>query len=297
MRPNALRTVAIGLDVFLHFVEAQSKRPTVAMLSRTLLEDFMAWLARPDTSVHGQRRADVTIAKLVRTAQLMWIWAEGSDKWPGTIPRPRPLTRGDLPDSRPQPVVAPTWDEMNACVLACRGAQRKLATWLRYTGLRVGESMLFTWSDVDFGRGELTIRPELDKNKVGRIVPLSPHILDEIATWGKREGHLIPSGRRPGPREREARGRDMARAWARAKVREAVYKRRPDHAFRKGFKSELIAAGAHIDAVDFLQGHSLGAGSRGRYIDPSRLPLREAVALIPCIAADTNVVKLSAAAK
>jgi len=39
------------------------------------------------------------------------------------------------------------------------------------------------------------------------------------------------------------------------------------HAFRKGFKSGLLRAGAPPDAVDHLQGHDIG-GSQGRYIDP-----------------------------
>ena len=41
----------------------------------------------------------------------------------------------------------------------------------------------------------------------------------------------------------------------------------PHHAFRKGFKSGLLRAGAPPDAVDHLQGHVI-SGSRGRYIDP-----------------------------
>jgi len=43
-----------------------------------------------------------------------------------------------------------------------------LATFLRYTSLRVGESMLLLWSDVDMERGELTIRPDMDKKGIGR---------------------------------------------------------------------------------------------------------------------------------
>jgi integrase len=168
---------------------------------------------------------------------------------------------------------------------------RRLAIWLRYTGLRVGESMYFEWRDIDLKRGELTIRPEIDKKKIGRVVPLCSLILDEIATWGKREGYLLPSARKAGtPRERQARARDMARAWERAGAREAVYKRRPDHAFRRGFKSGLLEARAHVDAVDYLQGH--GSGSRWRYIDPNRLPLQEALALIPAISFTPTVVQL-----
>ena len=183
---------------------------------------------------------------------------------------------------------------MDACVLRCRGWQRKLVTWLRYTGLRVGESMLLLWSDVDVDRSILTIRPEISKTGVGRVVPLSPFIVDEIASWGKREGYLIPSGRCKGARERQARSRDIARAWARAGVRPEVWTRRPDHAFRKGFKTGLLALKAHPDAIDFLQGHQGAGGARVSYIDPwQALPLKETAKLVPKIGAtDGNVVAL-----
>ena len=304
-RADTVRMDGVYLDVFVRFCATKEKRATVALLSRPLLDSYLAWLARPYTTVRKKKpRKGVTIAKFIRAAQLMWVWAENCERWPGMIPRPRLLAKDDIPDSAPQPVVAPTWAEMDACVHACRGWQRKLATWLRYTGLRVNESMQFMRADVDTDRGELTIRPEIDKSGVGRIIPLSKLILDEIETWAKRdvgaerEGYLIPSNRRPGPHEREPRSRDMALAWKAAGVREAVWKRRPDHAFRKGFKSELLAAKADRDAVDYLQGHKLGAGSRGLYIDPTRLPTREALALIPAITAPTtNVTALPGADK
>lgn len=294
---NTLRMDGVHLELFVRFCTTKSKAPTVSILSRSLLQEYMLWLAKPETSRHKKKRAGITIARIIQAAQWMWEWAEDSDQWPGMIPRPRLLA--DLPESPALPVIAPTWQEMDACVHACNGWLRRLATWLRYTGLRVGESMLIEWQDIDTERGELTIRPEIDKNGVGRTIPLCQLILDEIATWdttdiGKRTGFIIPFRERPNAGERAPRtSRNMARAWKRANVREAVWKKRPDHCFRKGFKTNLLALGAHPDAVDALQGHSLGAGSRGRYIDSTRLPLRETLALIPPIAAPTdNVLKL-----
>jgi integrase len=141
--------------------------------------------------------------------------------------------------------------------------------------------------------GTLTLRKDIIKTGPGRVIPLSPHLLDELATWGSREGYVILSGRRRGPRERQARPRDLDRAWKRAGVRAAVWEGRPFHAFRKGFKSGLLALGVSADAVDFLQGHSLGSGSsRGRYIDGALLGLRHAVERIPRIGSATNVVQL-----
>ena len=101
-----------------------------------------------------------------------------------------------------------------------------------------------------------------------------------MAGWGPREGFLIPSSREEdGPRAREASARAMARAWKRAGAREEVWKQRPHHAFRKGFRSGLKRLGADDMAVEFLRGHSLGIA--GVYTDPDAMPLRDAVDLIP----------------
>jgi len=141
---------------------------------------------------------------------------------------------------------------------------------------------------VDMVAGTLRLRPEIEKVHTGRTIPLHPALLDWLAGMGRREGYLLPCGRKG----REARGRDMARAWKRAGVRAEVWEGQPDHAFRGGFKTGLLRAGAHPDAIDFLQGHR-SSGSRGRYIDGSQLPLVEALALVPVIGqAGGNVVKL-----
>lgn len=293
-RPHTMRVEARHLDLFLRFLTERFPRmthPTMGLLSRALLDEFLAWLLRPETSRHGKvaRRPD-SAAKSVRAVQQLWKWAEESERWQG-VPRARAV---ELPRTVPAAVVAPTWEEMDACVLACRGWQRQLATWLRYTGLRAGESMLLLWSDVDMARGTVTIRPEIDKTGRGRTVPLCPALLDEIATWGKREGYVIPTKRREGTKHhRDPRARDLRRAWARAGVRADVWTQRPEHAFRRGWKSGMLQLGASADAVDYLQGHALGAGSRGRYIDAwSALPLVATVEMVPRIGAAEGVARL-----
>jgi hypothetical protein len=51
--------------------------------------------------------------------------------------------------------------------------------------------------------------------------------------------------------------------------------------------------GGHPDALDYLQGHVLGRGSRSRYIDPwEALPLREVVDLVPRIGGPEELINL-----
>ena len=279
VRPSTLRMEGAHLDVFLRFCGARGLEH-LDQLRRSTLDEFLAWTLAPESARHGHARRPGSAARVVEAAWLLWRWAEDSERWEGVPRSPRAL---DLPRSQPAPVVAPTWAEMDAMLAACSGWHRQLATWLRWTGLRSGESMLVEWTDIDMLGGVLTIRPEIDKNGEGRRVPLAGPLLDTIAGWGRREGYVIKSGRAAGVRAREPRSRDAARAWARAGVRLEAYQRHPWHAFRRGFKSGLLGLGAHPDAVDYLQGHALGSGSRGRYIDAAALPLREALAMVPAI--------------
>lgn len=285
VRPHTLRMEGSHLDLLLRFAAA---RDLVYLdeLSRAVLDDFLAWLLAPSSGRHERPRRPSSAGRTVGAALGLWRWAEDSGRYEGVPRAPHSL---DLPRALPPPVVAPTFAEADACLGELAGWHRRLGVWLRWTGLRAGESMLLEWRDLDMDRGTLAIRPEIDKSARGRTVPLAEPLLAEIAGWGVREGYLIPSGRGPGLREREARGRDAARAWARAGVREAAWRSHPWHAFRRAFKSGLLGLGANPDAVDFLQGHSTGA--RSRYIDGWGLPLRETLALLPAVGAG-NVVPI-----
>lgn len=193
--------------------------------------------------------------------------------------------------AQPGPVTAPCWDEMDAVVNACEGWIRCLAVVLRYTGLRVTETMMLLWSDINLEAKRLTIRPELDKSKRGRVVPLSPHLIEEMQGWGRREEFVVPENG-DGDRARQAVAKYMAHRWRKAGVAPDAWSGHPHHAFRRRFKTGMLALGVHPDAVDYLQGHRLG-GARARYIDPwQALHLEEAVAKIPRIGGE-NVVPLA----
>lgn len=270
---------ARALDVFLRFLkEKHGKRNEVyplTLLTRQLLATYYDWLA---IGQHGKPRKLESRRRLVNVVEYAWAWAADDDEFVNAVPRPRRLR---MPKDAGRPTVAPTWREMDSAIAAAKGWQKKVLVVLRFTGLRVQQVMGLLWDDVDMERMILTIRGELGKSQAerrGRIIPLSPHLVSELTSWGRREGFLIPSGRKAGPRQREARARDIRRAWSRANVRPDAW-RQPHHSFRKGFISGLKRAGADSDAVEYLVGHSLGL--RGVYTDPDALPLRAAVELIP----------------
>ena len=115
-------------------------------------------------------------------------------------------------------------------------------------------------------------------------VPLWP---PEVATWGTRDGFLIPPTRR---KTRVSPTPPITALWRLAGVPEAVWappegrsKGNPHHAFRKGFKTGLGVLGVSQDIRDFLVGHHRGVDEV--YVSLAG-PARGAVERIPPLADD-----------
>lgn len=268
----------VMLDVFLSWLaELGGPPPTVGLLSKGLLQEHYDWLRQ--TGRHDRPRSEETCRKHIGVIQAAWAWGANEDEWAELLPPPRRLR---LKRPARNQVVAPTWAEMDAAIRECPPVHRYLAVVLRFTGLRVGQVMGLRWDDLDLERGELNIRGELGKSageRAGRVIPISPHLVEILGSWERASEWLVPSNRKEGPRERKARSREMGAAWARAGVREEVWRQRPHHCFRKGFTTELKLAGADTEGVEYLVGHS--AGIRDHYVDPRAHNLVEAVGLIP----------------
>ena len=292
LAPGTAERYARNLELFLRWLKAREgarARLHPDLLTQTLVEEFYHDLA--GNGRHGRPRTAPTRRKIVEVLQLAWEWAAGRDDLGPLVPRP---ARIEMLPRVPVLTVAPTWAEMDAVVGAFDpdAWHRKLAILLRFTGLRVQQAMSLLWVDFDLDRQTLHVRGELGKSrqeKRGRIVPVSAHLLEIMSGWGRREAYVITSNRK-GRRERLARPRDMRRAWERAGVREAAWRGRPHHAFRKGFVSGLRAEGADPDAVEVLVGHSLGL--KGVYTDPDSLALRATIEKIPALGGAGEIVSL-----
>ena len=279
-RPQTLQGRAYVLGYFLEWMNGTATAPTLGALTTTT---FSAWY----TSMVNL--AESTRQMRTRIGLDLWRWAFDSEEYGAVTSRPR---RFDLPTVDHTPAIAPTWAECDAVIAELAGSHPgrppvvalRLATLMRYTGLRVGQVARLTWEDFDLAEQTLRIRGELGKSRqerAGRIIPIAPGLAQAMAGWGVRSGPLFsPTGKVT------AIGR-IRRAWTELSdpereggpaLRAAAFAGQTDHAFRKAFVTELRRAGAETDAVEFLVGHSTGI--RAHYLDADALPLRAAVALI-----------------
>lgn len=278
-RPATLRAYGDFSIQFVAFVGADESAPK-AFTAKTITAYYDHLLERSTVR-------ESTRQQYVQMAERIWAWAYDSEEYGDQLGRPRRLEMRVVEST---PTVAPTWAECDRCIAALDpaiGAYRA-AVIMRYTGLRVSQACGLLFSDVDITAGTLRLRGELGKSKkerAGRIIPISPHLVAVIRTWGGQ-----PHDKVAGPVTADDA---IRRAWKASGVRAEVYKGRPDHAFRKAFVTELRRASADPDAVEYLVGHS--SGIRGIYTDPSALPLVKTVALVEPIRISTgsgNVVAL-----
>lgn len=286
------------LDTFHTFLESRpeewhtypgGRAPAVDMLSRGLLEDFLAWLLITPGQQKRERSA-VTCGYYVQTVKQMWEWADESERWPD-IPRPR---RIELPRRTEPDPQAPSWEEWARMlgVLASRPNPRApewavhLGLWVYYTGMRRTESLLLRWEHLDLERKAIAIPAQITKGEYGgREIPLHPALMKRLEGWGTREGWVIKATDRQREQQRAHANRILRHAWAGAGVPRRVWEGQPIHAARHTIESEWAAAGIPQAVIDLHLGHRGQGTGEKHYRARRRLWDRmvEAVATIPTV--------------
>jgi integrase len=309
-------------------LEATRERAT-AKKNASLLEHFLGWME----ARHGE---GVTVAELTRagleayrnsrigvdapgtivgrfsTINTFWSYAaercgEAESPYVG-VPNVKTIEVRRPVESEP---VTPTWAEIDAVLAELEGDPWRVSFVCRYTGLRVDQALSLRGEDFDLEAARLRVRPELGKTpaeKRGRTVPISRHLVAEMAGWGLRSGLLFASPKDPtvplsyssvynalaGRTAYKGKTRyHVAGAWERAEaaglVRPAAWRAigrgnaKPNHAFRGCLQTELTAAKPELwEAIDWLVGHKI-AGVRGAYVASRAFEgvCRELVELIP----------------
>ena len=285
-RPNTIKGWRQSLSLFLRFLRLRKPR---GRLSPTLLsEDSIQGFYR---YMRDEREANSSTARTRAIhASMLWQWASTSAEFGDIVP---PFIRTPLPQlDAPEPVAAPMWAMCDKVIETARTSNNpqseyhyRLMVVARFTGLRVNQALGLRWSDFDIDACTLRIRGELGKTRNerrGRTVPISAHLVAEIATWGRRDGWLIVYPTR-GSAGHSTPTAGVRNHWRASGIDSRFWKGRPVHSFRKAFASELIMRGADRFAVEMLCGRS--AGMQDTYLDPAFLwsSMVEAVALLPAL--------------
>ena len=299
---------------FLDFIDARDEdapgaETPVSELSLTLLEQYAESLPCVGRQTQTRYRKVLEVEK-------MWAWAaDRPERFPG-VPRPRRYTGGMAAADRlspPPPVVAvaaPTWADVDKLITALKIPwHKRVGTLMRFTGLRASQACGLAWHDVDLDRALLVVRSRVRGAKASRsrVVPLSPHLVEEMGTWGEREGLVFPrryrgkDGRIPTePYRGDALAQPFRRAWERTDVARERWDvpdpslgerghGSPTHCIRRCIRTELIRSGVQEAVVLYLVGQSQGL-TGAAYVpegSPEESPywprLVKAVALIPAV--------------
>lgn len=254
----------------------------VSDLSRQAVEDYDQLHVRLGNGVQTRRVAVWAIAG-------PWRWGWEHPTWRPFVPPPSLPKMPKIPQARPK---AATWDDLDAVVRAATEAaavrpslewSRRLVLLQRGLGWRVSQCLGLTWPDFDRRAGAMELRPELGKSaqeRAGRTVPLPPWLASMISQWWEDDGQP-GEGVIVGAEQSFVRASMVVKKyWQASGADEALYRGRPDHAFRIGLVSQVRAAGVDADAIEVYVGHAI-AGVRRHYVDPDKLPLVEVARAIP----------------
>jgi len=150
--------------------------------------------------------------------------------------------------------------------------QRMVLTTMYATGLRVGEAVQLSVTDIDSRR--MTILVARGKGNKQRLVPLSPKLLTELRLFWQTHRNpvwLFPS-RLP---DRHLGIAVVEKSCRKAKHRAGLTRRFSTHALRHTFATELLEAGVDLFSIQKILGHQ-SLCTTARYTHVRRSHLQEA---------------------
>ena len=290
---QSMRRFFAEVRAVLH-IEPDAPVPTTALCLPLIDAIALRW---------RDRFADSTIYQNLAAVHDMWTWVSDEPARFGAVtPPPRHQQRVlPLPPLFEAPEETPTWAELDACLRnITHPIARRVATIMRFTGLRLLQATSIHVEDIDTDAMTLRVRTGKSRRERSQMrrVPLSPHLIEELRPNLNRAGPLFPDSSAVdetgvplvvrsyrnvtvyvsnGWKAATALGQARRDAWAPPNR----HNNRPDHAFRAGFQACLEAAGHAPVVVDWLVGHSPTSTRVRHYTRPAAQALRAAVDSIP----------------
>lgn len=201
---------------------------------------------------------------------------------PTLLPVAHPVTRLAKRPQRQRCRIrrALTHDEARRLLAASEADERLPYMLALYTGIRQKEMGLMRWGDVDFMRGELIIRPEIEKAGRGATLPLPARLANALADAYRKvrpepSTPLVTLARRPAERLAATLGR------AGVAYRDEADRVADFHALRHTCLTWINDAGCDPRTLQALARHASPSTTLGIYVHPERSRMREAVDRLP----------------
>ncbi len=165
-----------------------------------------------------------------------------------------------------------TIEELRRILNHCDSQMRTLIVILASSGLRISESLLIEWNDINFERGSINLKKDYCKNRQPRIVFFSEEAHEMLQSWKeyhpafleKVDAYSPPGFERNTNLVFPIKYSSVREKYSRALEKAGLDERDPDtgwstlriHTLRKFFRTRLPQGGCSIDVVEALLGHS-----------------------------------------
>ncbi len=248
--PKSLESIITALKSFCLLLPDARRQRIIADVAQTTPDDVDAWLDA--AAAHGLAPA----TRATRLRVLGGFFAFLGEH--GYLPR-HPIQRRRHAVTVPHRLPRPMTDEDLVAFFQVIDSLRDRTLFLLMLrcGLRVGEARVVPWTAIDWDQG--TIRINQGKGRVDRVVYFSPDVERALRQWRKVQPagtpYVFPSRHRRkagAPLNVAYLHQLMARYVAQAGL-ETPY---TTHALRHTFATHMLNAGASLEVVKELMGHT-----------------------------------------
>ena len=242
-RPNTIRARFATILVFLQYLKAKGRN----LLELLCREDLCAFIEQEQD--RGLKPASISCRIDALYAFIRFL-VDREVLSPDLLKR---KLRIKVPDSLPRAI--DPQDVRGLLAVIERPRDRAMVLILLRTGMRIGERLNTTLSDVNLAEKRIEIF-ETQKNRVGRVVYLADDACQALEDWlevRRWKTELIFSGQHGGPLSYEVARSRFVMLLDQANLAHKGYTL---HCLRHTFASELLNAGMRLECLQPLLGHS-----------------------------------------
>ncbi len=168
-----------------------------------------------------------------------------------------PLAGYKIKKPQREPILPPSTQEIQALFQASPPHLKRIILLVFYTGARPGPSELFNlqWQSVDLQNGWLYMLSANKGGKIWREIPIHEKLHSCLSAWKEEDNrlnlntdHVIHFRNRP--------VQSIKKSWAKAKENAGIKRQLRPYDLRHAFITSAIDAGADVQAVANMAGHS-----------------------------------------